>query len=77
MMNNLFHLMRLTGIIGIIISTPITIILGIKLKSGQSIYLTEGNESNKDFVPLQMIPNRTIKSPRTYYYPYWERDMLA
>ena len=70
MMNELFRLMRLTGIIGIIISMPITIVLGIKLKSLRSVYLREEYSDNKDFIPLQWTPNRTIKSPRTYYYPY-------
>ncbi|MHA1985317.1 MAG: hypothetical protein ACW98D_01640 [Promethearchaeota archaeon] len=68
-MDDLFFSMTIAGTIGTFISLPITIVLGIKLKSLRSAYLKEESDSNKDFI-LVKIPNTAQKSPRYYYYPY-------
>jgi hypothetical protein len=68
-MKNLLFSMVITGTIGIFISMPITIVLGIRLKSLRSAYLKGELGANKDFI-LVKIPNLAHRSPRYIYYPY-------
>jgi len=61
---NLIQSMIFSGIIGIIISTPITIGLGIRLKKRQSVYIKQEYGHNKDFIKLQRNSLKTVVPPK-------------
>ncbi|KKK45346.1 hypothetical protein LCGC14_0695600 [marine sediment metagenome] len=61
---NLIQSMIFSGMIGIIISTPITIGLRIRLKKRQSVYIKQEYGHNKDFIKLQRNSLKTVESPK-------------
>ena len=64
LVSDVYQSMIVSGIIGMIISTPITIMLSIRLKGRQSAYIKQEYRHNTNFIKLQRKQHKIVTPPK-------------